>query len=51
MLKHLPVPAVILAIASMAQAIRIMRANLLDELRKPYVVTARAKGSPSGEPS
>ena len=41
MLKHLPVPAVILAIASMAQAIRIMRANLLDELRKPYVVTAR----------
>ena len=28
----------------MAQAIRIMRANLLDELRKPYVVTARAKG-------
>ena len=38
------VPAVILAIAGMAQAIRIMRANLLDELRKPYVVTARAKG-------
>ena len=29
-----------------AQLIRIMRANLLDELRKPYVVTARAKGSP-----
>ncbi len=44
LLKHLPVPAVILGIASMAQAIRIMRANLLDELRKPYVVTARAKG-------
>jgi peptide/nickel transport system permease protein len=44
MLKHLPVPAIILGIASMAQAIRIMRANLLDELRKPYVVTARAKG-------
>jgi peptide/nickel transport system permease protein len=44
MLRHLPVPAVILGIASMAQAIRIMRANLLDELRKPYVVTARAKG-------
>ena len=30
--------------AGTAQAIRIMRANLLDELRKPYVVTARAKG-------
>ncbi len=44
LLKHLPVPTVILGIASMAQAIRIMRANLLDELRKPYVVTARAKG-------
>jgi peptide/nickel transport system permease protein len=44
MLKHLPVPAIILGVASMAQAIRIMRANLLDELRKPYVVTARAKG-------
>jgi len=26
--------------------IRVMRANLLDELRKPYVVTARAKGVP-----
>jgi peptide/nickel transport system permease protein len=28
----------------MAQGIRIMRANLLDELRKPYVMTARARG-------
>jgi peptide/nickel transport system permease protein len=44
LLKHLPVPAVVLGIAGMAQAIRIMRANLLDEIRKPYVVTARAKG-------
>ncbi len=42
--KHLFVPAVVLGTAAMAQAIRIMRANLLDELRKPYVVTARAKG-------
>src|SRR2546426_232488 len=30
----------------LAQQIRIMRANLLDELRKPYVVTARSKGLP-----
>jgi peptide/nickel transport system permease protein len=37
---------VILALAGTAQLIRIMRANLLDELRKPYVVTARAKGMP-----
>lgn len=44
LLKHLPMPAVILALAGTAQLVRIMRANLLDELRKPYVVTARAKG-------
>ena len=42
--KHLPLPAVILGLAGTAQLIRIMRANLLDELRKPYVVTARARG-------
>lgn len=41
---HLPLPALILSLAGTAQLIRIMRANLLDELRKPYVVTARAKG-------
>jgi peptide/nickel transport system permease protein len=41
---HLPLPALILALAGTAQLIRIMRANLLDELRKPYVITARAKG-------
>jgi peptide/nickel transport system permease protein len=40
----LPIPALILGLAGTAQQIRIMRANLLDELRKPYVVTARAKG-------
>ena len=44
MMKHLPLPALILALAGTAELIRIMRANLLDELRKPYVVTARAKG-------
>jgi peptide/nickel transport system permease protein len=42
--KHLIVPALVLGMAGTAQLIRIMRANLLDELRKPYVVTARAKG-------
>ncbi|MFI4983206.1 MAG: ABC transporter permease, partial [Nevskiales bacterium] len=42
--KHLPLPAIILALGGTAQLIRIMRANLLDELRRPYVVTARAKG-------
>src|SRR6266704_1383843 len=42
--KHLQNPALILGLAGTAQQIRIMRANLLDELRKPYVVTARSKG-------
>ena len=42
--KHLPIPALILGLAGTAQQVRIMRANLLDELRKPYVVTARSKG-------
>jgi peptide/nickel transport system permease protein len=46
LLAHLPLPAIILALAGTAQLIRIMRANLLDELRRPYVVTARAKGLP-----
>lgn len=44
LLGHLWVPAIILGTAGTAQLIRIMRANVLDELRKPYVVTARAKG-------
>ncbi|MEO1016399.1 MAG: ABC transporter permease, partial [Pseudomonadota bacterium] len=44
LMKHLPLPALILALAGTAQLVRIMRANLLDELRRPYVVTARAKG-------
>jgi peptide/nickel transport system permease protein len=44
LLKHLPVPMLILALPGIAQLVRIMRANLLDELRRPYVVTARARG-------
>ncbi|MBI3084836.1 MAG: ABC transporter permease [candidate division NC10 bacterium] len=46
LVKHLPLPALILGLAGTAQLIRIMRANLLDELGKPYVVTARARGLP-----
>ncbi len=46
LLKHLPVPALILALSATAQLIRVMRANLLDEVRRPYVVTARARGLP-----
>jgi len=44
LLKHLIIPAIVLGLAGTAQLIRIMRANLLDELGKPYVVAARAKG-------
>jgi peptide/nickel transport system permease protein len=43
---HIWVPVVIIGTAGTASLIRIMRANLLDELSKPYVVTARAKGLP-----
>ena len=46
MLKHLWIPAIIIGTAGTAALIRIMRANLLDEIRKPYVLTARAKGLP-----
>src|SRR5690348_12473975 len=42
--KHLPLPTLVLGLGGTAQLIRIMRANLLDELGKPYVVTARARG-------
>ncbi len=44
LLDHLWLPVLILALEGTAGLIRVMRANLLDELRKPYVVTARAKG-------
>lgn len=44
LIRHLPLPALILALSGTAQLIRIMRANLLDELRRPYVATARARG-------
>lgn len=44
LLKHLWVPLVILGTGGIAGSIRILRANLLDELNKPYVITARAKG-------
>ncbi|HZY53418.1 MAG TPA: ABC transporter permease [Reyranella sp.] len=44
LLQHIWLPALVLGIAGTARLSRIMRANLLDELNKPYVVTARAKG-------
>src|SRR6202789_2222908 len=44
LLTHIWLPAIVLGIAGTARLTRIMRANLLDELNKPYVTTARAKG-------
>lgn len=46
LLTHIWVPVVVLGMAGTAGLIRILRANLLDELRKPYVVAARARGVP-----
>lgn len=46
LLSHLWVPIVVLGAAGTAGLIRILRANMLDELRKPYVVAARARGVP-----
>lgn len=42
--KHIWMPIVVVGTSGAAALIRIMRANLLDELYRPYVVTARAKG-------
>jgi peptide/nickel transport system permease protein len=44
--QHIWIPMVILGTSGTAGLIRVMRANLLDELHKPYVVTARSKGMP-----
>lgn len=44
LLVHLPVPWLVIGAAGAASVIRVMRATLLDELNRPYVETARAKG-------
>ena len=44
LISHLWIAALVVGTAGTAALIRVMRANLLDELHKPYVVTARAKG-------
>ena len=44
LLKHLWIPVIVIGTAGTAGRIRVMRANLLDELKKLYVITARAKG-------
>jgi peptide/nickel transport system permease protein len=44
LLKNIWLPLVVLAVTGAAGTIRVLRATLLDELQKPYVTTARAKG-------
>ena len=44
LMRHIWLPMIILGVAGTARLTRVMRANLLDEMTKPYVVTARAKG-------
>jgi len=46
LLKHIWFPVVLIGMSGTAGLIRTMRGNLLDELRKQYVITARAKGLP-----
>jgi peptide/nickel transport system permease protein len=47
-LEHLWIPVIVIGTSGTAGMIRRLRANLLDELQKQYVVTARAKGLPPG---
>ena len=44
LLKHVWIPVIVIGLGGTASLIRVMRANLLDELHKPYVTTARVKG-------
>ena len=49
MAQHLVVPVIVTGTAGTAGLIRTLRARLLDELNRPYVTTARAKGLPPWE--
>ena len=44
LLNHLIIPCIVIGTAGTAGQVRILRNNLLDELKKPYVITARSKG-------
>jgi peptide/nickel transport system permease protein len=48
-LSHIWIPVVIIGTAGTAGMVRRLRANLLDELQKQYVTTARAKGLAPGK--
>ena len=44
LLRHLWLPVLVLGAGGAAGVVRVLRANLLDELKKPYVIAARARG-------
>ena len=44
LLKHIWVPMIVIGMAGTARLTRVMRANLLDELNKPYMTSGRARG-------
>ena len=44
LLKHLPIPVLVIGTAGTGYLVRVMRGSLLDELARQYVITARAKG-------
>jgi peptide/nickel transport system permease protein len=48
LLSHLWIPALVVSLGGIAGQVQTMRANLLDELNKPYVMTARSKGLREG---
>lgn len=48
LLGHLWIPMIVIGTAGVAGLIRVIRNNLLDELRRPYVTAARARGVPEG---
>lgn len=49
LLKHLIIPTIVIGTAGTCGLIRVMRGQLLDEVKKQYVITARAKGVPKGK--
>jgi len=46
LMAHIWIPVIVIGLSGTAGMIRVMRGNLLDELRKQYVITAQAKGLP-----
>ncbi|MGY4687627.1 ABC transporter permease [Petrotoga sp. DB-2] len=49
LLQHLWIPVIVTGTATMAGLIRVLRGNLLDEINKPYVTAARARGVPENK--